>query len=388
MNKRAAARRGAFGSVVQQQAYFTARIGHSMYTKQTMDEETKRERRSARPGIRAVAESVKLSPSTVSLALRGSASIPAETRTRVLRAAEALNYVHKPRHTSGHTAQRQIAFVMDDHGDRPVMSNPFFGEILAGAETACAARHDTLNFCVLRASEDGAPLPSALTRAELDGVLLVGPYPPATIARVRSAIDAPIVLVDNDHVGVDCDSVMADDFAGGYLITQHLIESGRRQIVPLLRTMENGLVLSFLERHRGYLAACADHNLAPMEALYFPRALYGPSLAAWMTKQFGKLPECDAIMSVNDTFAVLAMQALQQMGKRIPGHVAVTGYDDLMVARESIPALTTIHNHPRDMGVVGVQRVAARRSGDTGPSQHIRLGISLVVRDSTSIATS
>lgn len=358
-----------------------------MYTKQPMDEEPKRARRSARPGIRAVAESIDLSPSTVSLALRGSPSIPAETRAKVLRAAEALNYVHKPRNTGGHAAQRQIAFVMDDHGDRPVMSNPFFGEILAGAENACATRHDTLTFCLLRASEEDAPLPSALTRAELDGVLLVGPYPPAVIARVRAAIDAPIVLVDNDHVSSNCDSVMADDFAGGYLITQHLIESGRCQIVPLLRTMENGLVPSFLERHRGYLAACADHNLAPMEPLYFPRALYGPALAAWMAEQFRQLPECGAIMCVNDTFAVLAMQALQQTGKRVPEQVAVTGYDDLMAAREATPALTTIHNHPREMGAVAVQRLAARLNGESGPSQHIRLGISLVVRDSTRTST-
>jgi LacI family transcriptional regulator len=334
-------------------------------------------------GIRAIAEQVALSPSAVSLALRGSASIPAETRARVQFAAEQLNYIHKPRRTRERRGPRKYVFVMDDHGDRPVMSNPFYGEVLAGAESQCVESNASLSFCVLRTRSLES---QTLNRSDIDGVMLVGPYPPALVARIRRTTCAPIVLVDNWFAGCACDSVMADDFAGGFLITQHLIELGHTRILPLFRSWDKRPAEAFLERLRGYNAAMQAHQLDVLSPLLFPDEQPSPRLLVWIAERLRSAPPFTALMCANDTFALYALQALEYIGRPAPKFTAVTGYDDLIVAHGSSPALSTVHNHPREMGAVAVRRLAMRQNGDNGPAQHIRLGVSLVARESTRLA--
>lgn len=339
--------------------------------------------RHSRPSIRAVAERVALSPSAVSLALRGSHSIPAETRARVLQAADQLNYVHKPRRSRERSFTRKYVFAMDDHGDRPVMSNPFYGEVLAGAETQCVDAHASLSFCLLRAGSPEPMLSQSLARNDMDGILLVGPYPHALIAQIRQVSHVPIVLVDNWYAGCELDSVMADDFAGGFLVTQHLIELGHTSILPFFRSQDKRPAEAFLERLRGYQAAMHSHHLHALAPIFFPDEPYGPKLITWMVDRLRSAPPFTALLCANDTFALFALQVLELLGRPAPRFTSVTGYDDLSAAQGSSPALSTVHNHPREMGAVAVRRLAMRLNGDDGPAQHIRLGVSLVAREST-----
>ncbi len=334
-------------------------------------------------GIRAVAEQVSLSPSAVSLALRGSSSIPLETRARVQQAAENLNYVHKPRHMRERRSTRKYIFIMDDHGDRPVMSNPFFGEVLAGAENQCADTNSTLTFCLLRTNTPELALTQTFTRSEMDGILLVGPYPPSLIERVCRNTNAPIVLVDNWYAGCSLDSIMADDFAGSHSMTQHLIELGHRNILPLFRSPEKRSAPAFTERLRGYQTAMRTHQLEIRAPLYFPDELYSPHLIQWIAEHLHSAAPFTALLCANDTFAGFALQALKMLKRPAPKFASVSGYDDLNIAQTVSPALSTVRNHPREMGAIAVQRLAARLNNDTGPAQHIRLGVSLVAREST-----
>jgi LacI family transcriptional regulator len=337
----------------------------------------------SKPGIRAVAEHVALSPSAVSLALRGSASIPAETRARVQQAADLLNYVHKPRRTRERRSFRKYVFAMDDHGDKPVMSNPFYGEVLAGAEMQCAVSRASLSFCLLRAGASESTLLHSLLRNDMDGILLVGPYPPSLVARIRRATPAPMVLVDNWFAGCEYDSVMADDFAGGYHITQHLLELGHARILPLFRSLAKRPAEAFLERLRGYQTAMRTRQLEALAPVFFPDEPHGPQLIQRIAALLRDAPPFTALFCANDTFALFALQALELLDRPAPRCVSVTGYDDLVAAQGSSPTLSTVHNHPREMGAAAVRRLAERLNGDAGPVQHIRLGVSLVAREST-----
>ena len=335
--------------------------------------------RPSRIGIRAVAEQGALSPSAVSLALRGSTSIPAETRARVLQAADQLHYVHKPRRLRERRSPRRFIFVMDDHGDHPVMSNPFYGEVLAGAELQCAESNASLSFCLLRSD---AAEPHSLTRGDADGVLLVGPYSPSVVNHIRAVTRAPIVLVDNWFAGCECDSVMADDFSGGFIVTQHLLGLGHSRVLPFFRSFDKRPAIAFLERLRGYQAAMQAHQLEPLEPLFFPDVQPSLRLLTWMTERLRSAPPFTALMCANDTFATYALQALEQIGRAAPQFTAVTGFDDLLVAQTSSPALSTVRNHPRDMGAIAVRQLVMRTKNPQSPAQHVRLGVSLVARES------
>lgn len=348
-----------------------------------MDDVPETRTRPSKPGIRTVAEHVSLSPSAVSLALRGSSSIPAETRARVQQAAIQLNYVHKPRRVRERRSYRKYVFAMDDHGDKPVMSNPFYGEVLAGAEMQCAESHASLSFCLLRAAASESTLSHSLLRNDMDGILLVGPYPPSLVARIRRATPAPTVLVDNWFAGCEYDTVMADDFTGGFHITQHLLDFGHTRILPLFRSLAKRPAEAFLERLRGYQAAMRAHQLEPLSPVFFPDEPYGLQLVGRIADLLRAAPPFTALFCANDTFARFALQALEILGRPAPRFVSVTGYDDLVSAQGSSPMLSTVHNHPREMGAAAVRRLAERLNADDGPVQHIRLGVSLVAREST-----
>jgi LacI family transcriptional regulator len=307
-------------------------------------------------------------------------SIPLETRERVLAAARELNYIHTPR--VGRVEQvntRRLVFVMPDTGDQPVTRNPFFGEVLAGVDQAGNEQQASVTFTVLPHSlAPNEPLPSALQDRQVDGVLLVGVYRSALVERIAAEIGHPVVLIDNTLPGQPYDSVMADDFGGGFLLTQHLITIGHRHITMVAGNLS---VPSFAERYRGYRAACRAASVQPMDPIEVD---WERSSVAEMLKQVLALtPQPTAFFCASDAYAAFVMEALHDAGLKVPDDISVAGFDDLAPMRLVRPALTTIHNHPRLLGRLGALRLLARIAGDRQATQGITVGTHLVVREST-----
>lgn len=333
-----------------------------------------------KPNIRMVAERAQLSPTTVSLALRGDESIPRATRERVLAAARELNYVHTRRVVRMEQAGLcRLVFVMPDTGDQPVTANPFFGEVLGGAEQECGERNTSLTFTVLQHGfADQLPLPSALQDPDFGGVLLVGAYAPALVNRVAVEVGRPIVLVDNMIPGQPYDSVMADDFGGGFLATRHLLDQGHQHIAMVAGTLS---APSFAERYRGYHSACVRAGRQPMEPIEV--AWERPAISVMLKQVLAQTPRPTAFFCAHDAYAAFVMELLSDFDLRVPDDISIMGFDDLAPMRLVRPALTTIHNHPRSLGRIGVQRLMARINGEQQPPQGIMVGTNLIIREST-----
>lgn len=336
--------------------------------------------RKAKPNIRMVAEHLKLSPATVSLALRGSESIAAETRARVLAAARELNYIPAPRAGRAEPPPgRTVLFLTKDFGDRPVTANPFYGEILGAAERACADQGDRLIFSLL-AEQEPSPerLLSMFAGQEPDGLLLVGVYPPALIRQLLALTNVPTVLVDNIVPGLPCDTVMADDFGGARLAVSHLVELGHRQIGMVTGDLA---MPSFAERHRGYCRGCDEAGIAalPTVPTTWERAVLHEALARLLDQR----PRPTAIFCGTDAFAVFTMELLRDFGLRVPEDISVVGFDNLPIARMAHPPLTTLHNHPQELGRLAVQRLLARVGGNQDLPLNITVATQLVLRGST-----
>ena len=332
-----------------------------------------------KPTIRMVAERAQLSPTTVSLALRGAKSIPLETRERVLEAANELNYVYSPRTRIAAQADiRYLVFVMPEVDNQPITTNPFYGEVLSGAEQACTAQNASLTFTVLSHREKTPPFPGALLNTWLDGILLVGPYTQSLIEHLSNESGKTIVLVDNWTIGLPYDSVMADDFGGAYVATKHLLTLGHRFIGALVGWIDTP---SFAERYRGYCAACQDAGVKPQPAIEMGWDRGDISLS--VQQLLSNEPRLTALFCVADHYAVMAMEALRDLNIPIPDKMSVVGFDNEPIAHLAHPPLTTLNNHPRILGRLGVQRLLARIEGNDDPPQRITIGTELIVREST-----
>jgi DNA-binding LacI/PurR family transcriptional regulator len=329
------------------------------------------------------------------LGLRNDPSIPLETRERILAAAAKLNYNYAPRASKRRAqALKQIAFLQHAFGDVPVVANPFYGRVLTGAEATCRNNGANLNFVVLRIDHGPAdPLPDAL-KSELDGLLVVGPYPRGIVERLIREVGLPMVLVDNVFPDIDCDSVMTDDFGGAYQAVEHLIQMGHQRIAVVAgRHPEDHLLPpSYQERYRGYLAACQDAELSPMPLAIVPddinimiesgRAI----LHTWLKPLLIDIPEPPtAIFCTADHYANATLIALNNLALRVPLDMSIASFDDINIASMLIPSLTTVHVYKEALGRIAAERLLARINGDDTPHQRITVGTQLIVRNSAAL---
>ncbi|MCA9943461.1 MAG: LacI family DNA-binding transcriptional regulator [Anaerolineales bacterium] len=345
-----------------------------------------------RPSLRTVAKHVGLSATAVSLALRGDESIPLETRQRVAAAAAELDYNYTPRQPKRPAkALRRLVYVVNDYGDEPVTANPFYGYILQGAEQTSQAHHASLSYLVMPHNyPPNKPLPPVLTQ-ELDGILMASPYPRAVIDRIQRESARPLVLIDNAFPGTPYDAVLADDFGGAYQITQHLIQLGHQNIRMITGYTQNPEIPpSFVERARGFHAACADAGLPGTEPLIVPTEADPPfdlekfpEMEKWLEGVMASENRPTALFCAADFYAVAIIEALTKHGCAVPEDISVAGYDDFEIARKSQPALTSVHTYKRAMARTAVSLLLDRIEGDNRPPLHITLATQLVTRDST-----
>ncbi len=344
-----------------------------------------------RPTIRTVAKHTGLSPTTVSLALRGDDSIPLETRNRVINAAKALNYKFVPRKKKSEKKSiKRLVYVIKDYGDQPVIANPFYGQILSGVEQAC--REETANLSLVVMEHDYLEtdeLPAALTD-DVDGIIMSSPYPVALIERISTACNCPIVLIDNHFPGVNYDTVMADDYGGGYQMAQHLIQLGHTRIAVISSWAASlDIPPSFQERYRGYVDGCRAANIEPVDVAIIPQELSSPYVEdgnpyrTWLQTYLAANQDVTALFAVGDYLAIATAQMLQGLGYSIPDDYSIAGFDDYEMASMIDPPLTTVHIYKREMGRAAVQRLIARSDGDVMPPLHTLVGVELVIRAST-----
>ncbi|HEX5727860.1 LacI family DNA-binding transcriptional regulator, partial [Microbacterium sp.] len=294
-----------------------------------------------RTGIKDVAKLAGVSISTVSKALNSPDGVSQQIRTRVVAAVEELGYVPL------HAAQQLRAGRSGLLGMTVInITNPFFADLMAGAEAAAAAAG--LRVLVGNSDDDVAKERDHLElfeRVQVEGAL-VAPFGETApwLARLR-ARRIPVVLVDSvDDTGV-WPSVSFDNVAGGRMAAEHLIGLGRTRIAFLGAREE---VRQVRERLQGALEA-TDQARLRLDISWTPRTT--PELGRVLGEQVAALPpdeRPDGIIATNDLLAAGIVQGLLSSGLRVPQDVAVVGYDDIEFATFAAVPLTTIRQPARD----------------------------------------
>lgn len=333
------------------------------------------------PTSRDIADLAGVSQATVSRALRDSPLVREETRKKIRAIARELNYFVN-RNAAGLRTQQSntIALLLFDEtegGDAQI--NPFFLSML-GYVTRCAADlgYDVL-ISLQQATDDWHIEYQASNRA--DGIILLGygdylmyreKLAALASAKTRFMIWGPIMKDQPGH------SIGCDNINGGYLATRHLIRLGRRRIAFLGDASSHSPEQA--DRYRGYLNAQYGGGIEVYEELK-AYADNRESLGYSAVKSLlDKGEKFDAIFATTDVIAIGAMRALQDMGINVPGDVSVVGFDDMPLASQVTPALTTMRQNIRDASEGLVQGIVSLIQGETVESTLI--APRLIVRES------
>jgi len=335
-----------------------------------------------RPTSFDIAALAGVSQPTVSRALSGNPAVSAETRARVLAAAEALHYkVDKNASNLRRQASRTLALLFfEDPAPGETLINPFFLSMLGAITKSCAAAGYDLLISFQQLSGNWHVDYEDARKA--DGLILLGygdylEYLP----RLEQLLDQGTHFVrwGSQRPGQIGPTVGSDNHMGGRVATQHLIERGRRRI-GFIGTASPGFP-EFLDRHDGHAAALAEAGLAADRALYREAISSEADRLAAARDLIAAGADFDALFCASDLIALGAIRALAEAGRGVPDDVAVVGFDDQPAASLTNPPLTTISQDARRAGETLVETLLALLRGEApAPAP---LPVRLIVRASS-----
>ncbi|MEA3334884.1 MAG: LacI family DNA-binding transcriptional regulator [Chloroflexota bacterium] len=357
--------------------------------------------------IEDVAKAAGVSRQTVSRVLNHKSDVSDETRHRILQIIDQLGY-RPSRIARGLATDRTGTFGLVF----PDVANPYFAEIVRGAEDVARERDNSVFLC----NTDENPQREltalrSLDAQQVDGILLCSPR--LNDDELRSLIPRlpPLVLVNhllrfnrrpvaNDRLsgsgqqlspasteqatgqkGVMVSAVLVDDGAGSAAAVKHLWARGHRHIGLLAGP---SISHSSQRRIQGYseqLVALADHVDSALIRYCQATAAGGQQAAAVLLTDH---PEITALVTYNDLVAAGALRACRTLNRRVPEDVAIVGCDDIYMASLVTPELTTLRVSGRALGQEAMRLLLSDLAAGNGTdrSREIWMRPTLVVRES------
>src|SRR5688572_29622447 len=329
-----------------------------------------------------IAHRAGVSQATVSRVLRGSPVVNPETRQRVLDAVRELNYKVDHRASSLRTQRSGTLALLLFEDPTPDEShiNPFFLSMLGSITRACAKHgHDLLVSFQQLSTDWHADYEDSM---KADGLILLGYGDYMTYqSKLEQLVEQGTHFVRWGAVqeGQPGVSIGCDNFKGGQLVGEHLIERGRKRVAFLGNASQRSP--EFFERYRGcdaalHLAGAGMHLDLQVDAESSEEAGYAAAIALM---ERGR--PFDAVFAASDLIAIGAMRALTEHGRHVPWEVAVVGFDDIPMARFANPPLTTVVQDTLRAGELLVDALLKQVRGE--PAQAVMLPPTLVVRRSS-----
>jgi DNA-binding LacI/PurR family transcriptional regulator len=323
-----------------------------------------------------------VSQPTVSRALRGDRSVSAATREKIERIARELNYTVDKNASSLRTQRSNTIALLffEDSTPDDSMINPFFLAMLGSITRAAGARGLDLLISFQRMEDDWHTQYQDSHRA--DGLILLG-YGDYTLYEQRleelARQGTHFVRwgsVRDDNIGA---TIGSDNLGAGRTAGAHLLAQGRRRIAFLGQADEH--YPEFAGRYQGLCAALEEAGIAPDPALQVD-ALSGEEEGyTAMRRLLGNGAGFDAVFAASDLIAIGAMRALAEAGRKVPGDVAVIGFDNIPAAALTAPPLTTVMQDMRGAGEALLEALCEQLEG--GVAQSRTLPATLVTRAST-----
>jgi LacI family transcriptional regulator len=299
--------------------------------------------------IKEVARQAGVSVATVSRALNDKGPVREETRRRVREVATRLRYVPHGAARSLITNRTSTIGVL-----LPDLYGEFFSEVIRGIDQT--ARGNELHLLVSSSHNERAEVEAAFRamRGRVDGIVVMTPEIDADTLEANLPSTTPVVLLNCRVDSEAYDAIHVDNYGGAYAMVRHLIGLGHRRIALLGGSARN---VDASERQRGYRAAMDELGGEwtvdlELEGSFTEESGYGA-----VERLLGLYPRPTAVFAANDAMAIGALSALGEAGLRVPEDMAVTGFDDIPIARYMSPPLTSVRVPIAELGSRAMHRL-------------------------------
>lgn len=332
--------------------------------------------------IKDVARTARVSAKTVSRVISGNGYASERTRSRVERAAQKLGYVPNRAASSLVTGRTMtIGMVV------PNISSGFYPVVVLGAETT-ARKAGYITFLCNTATdvEQEKKVLKYLHETRVDGIIIVSPRLPESALLSALAHHRAVVSINRPIPPPMGANILSAHAKGIALAVNHLVKSGRKVIAYMAGPEE---VYAAQERLRGFINVMKNDGRTVAANLIVPynanleegyhtvaellrseghgsspwnevRTNFGRRGACLLLKEH---PEVDGLVCFDDQLAFGALRACAELGRRVPDDVAIVGCNDIPLASQVTPTLTTQRVSSFEMGVRAAQVLIERMHG-------------------------
>jgi DNA-binding LacI/PurR family transcriptional regulator len=288
---------------------------------------------------RTLAEMAKLagvSMATVSRALADNELIALKTRQRIQALAQQAGFTVNPAARMLRTRQSHtIALILPlGHEKGQHLSDPFFMAMLAYLADAVSQRGYDLLLKRIEPQHDNW-LRQIIDRSRVDGVLVIGQSDQAAVLQEIGKTYEPMVVWGQLSIGQSYLSVGVDNIEGGRLAAKRLRDGGRRRLAFL----GNTAVPEFAARYEGFLSALQADTQPPVLVPAHLTSQDAFNAAEVLLRDY---PDIDGVFAASDVVAMSVIRAAVASGRSVPKDLSVIGFDDVPIAAQSNPPLTTI----------------------------------------------
>ncbi|MDI6401806.1 LacI family DNA-binding transcriptional regulator [Balneolaceae bacterium ANBcel3] len=298
-----------------------------------------------------VARVANVAISTVSRVLNGSPYVSKETKDRVQKAIEELDF--RPQANARKLARREAQVIAVAV---PTFTSPFFNEVLKGIKDQL--KSTDLDFIIYNTGSQNPQesFKTFLDRGIPDALLIISIHIDSEIEKRLKNSEIPVVLIGSKHE--DFNYIYWDNYRGGFLAGEHLIDQGYRKMGMVKSHSKSPVADS---REKGFRDALAKHQIPIDEAFFaagITRKHSGYSEEAGYESiqiMMGNKGLPEAIFCNNDAQAIGALHALKEADVNVPQDIGVLGYDNIKTSRYL--GLTTIDQKMYDVGIQAIDRI-------------------------------
>lgn len=332
--------------------------------------------------LKDIAEETGVSVTAVSRALSGHSDIGKETRDRILRVAEALNY--QP-NIAARTLVTQksgvIGLFVLGRAKGEGFSHPFSGQVINGfADELTENGYDMMVFRASRPPDSRDPSYLDLCRRRMvEGAFLMGLRTDDPWLASLEASAIPIVTLDMPLAGEMTFAVGCDNVSAVRAAVRHLAYLGHTRI-GIVNGYQRASVS--LERFEAYSSALSDLGIPFDSALVADGEFTADGGKRAFLSMIEKASDVTAVFAASDLMALGVLVGVKERGLSVPNDLSVVGFDNIEMAAICSPPLTTLDQPRYELGQTAARTLIAACNGETPPSR-VLMKASLIVRGST-----
>lgn len=327
-------------------------------------------------GIVEIAKKAGVSPATVSRALRGMHHVNERTRSRIVEAAQLLDYPIRPDLLPASATKRTNTIGVF----APFISRWYFSQAIAGVEQALReAGMDLLLYNFAQVDARQRVFQQKKLVGKVDGLIVISLPPTEREFDQILNLGIPVSLIGT--LNSRCSCVSIDDVTGAEVATKHLVDMGHRDIAIMVG--QNAIAYNFEvadQRLSGFMRTLAENGIDfnPDWQIMADFDSHTSELAMDEFLRKKKLPT--AIFCESDEMAFGAIKSIRKKGLRVPEDISIIGYDNHEYA--NLLGLTTIAQPVQFLGQLAASQIMARIEKPESPVAQMKVPTSLLVRSS------